>query len=169
MNWLRVFGFFANEDGDQGYMNSVSVWADEHNKTKELDALAGQYKNAWNDYHFAVKDSVNNLLGKYGDERVKGHATASVTMTNAIVNASTDKLYANYLADEATQGPTTSRERAAVSEAKRVVAALSIGSKGNSTWSIVEAVENAGLENKSFDEMSDADWQRLSKELKALS
>ena len=160
--------FYANEDGDQGYMNSVSVWSKENGKDDKLVSLERDYDRAHREYYDALKSSVNDMLGEYGDTKIKGHTTASYALTSSLLNSGTNGMYANYYISDISNKPYTKNERESVDKAKRIVALLNISSKGNKTWNIVEAVENVGLSDTNFEDMSDSDWAKLSKELSAL-
>lgn len=155
------------DDTDQGYMNSIGVWAKETGKDKVLNKLAKEESDAYKVMEDNVKSKVSDLLGKYGDKKIQGHATASSTMVNAIIN-SKDSYVSQYL-DDASWGPKTDSEKASVKTAKSIVAKLSIGKGKNRAWNLMKAVENCGLDDVDFRDMSDSDWRKLSNELSRLS
>lgn len=163
----RRINLTVNDDLDRGYMNSAAIWAKETGKTKALDQLATKERDSYNNVVRNVEKEVNNILGKYGNKKIEGHATAAPSMVNSILN-STETGGAAYYLEDVSYGPKTKSDNDAVKTAKNIVAKLSLRNGKNKAWHLIDAVENCGLSDKDFSDMSDSDWKKLSAELTRL-
>lgn len=159
--------FYSYEDGDQGRVNSLSIFTNETGKFDKAVNLMKKHSDAYDEYQKAGNDAVKEILGDYADmpatpTSIKGY-TVGKSMVDHMLNSDTKGLYQDYRAYEGTSWKNpTKEEKEAVDQAKKIVSKIDL-SKG--TWGIVEAVENAGLSDVDFKDMTDADWKKLNAEL----
>lgn len=163
--------FYANEDGDQGSWNSTAIYAVDKKIPKEtLNDLYKKQNDAKNNLHETLKQEASNLFGKYSDKQITGYATAGQSLAVQLLREfDKDRYVSHYFLSDAIEGyKWASDQKSTIRQAKSIIAKLGIADGKKSSWSIVEAVQNAGLSNKPFNQMTDADWLAISKELDKL-
>lgn len=164
----RDMWFYDCEDGDQGTINSRSLFTVMNNKVEEAHNLSKQINEAEDRYLETAKKATKELLGEYGDTPVYKIGKYSVADSIAEQMQWSDnrikKAWSLYEADEWTK--VTDSQKSSIDKAKAAIANLDFGKQG--AWNIVEAIENAGLSSTKFNEMTTADWLKINSELKKL-
>ena len=160
--------FYDCDDGDQGDINSRSLYVNINNKAKELRDLTKQIDAAEDRYLENAKKATKELLGEYGDTPM--YKTGDYSVSDSIAYQLRESIARKNeefgLREGNMMREVTDSQKSSIEKAKAAVANLDFGKQG--AWNIVEAIRNAGLSGTKFNEMTSADWLKINSELKKL-
>jgi len=154
---------YIYDDGDQGWSNSSSLYA-KYEKGADYGELSDLYEKL-NNNEQKTKDNINFLKKdpvlskvdeKYLEKIVNG--TTRGSLNSRLYNATEDSSGIN---DD---------EKNAYTESKKIAKKLesSCGARGSGWYYLNQAINNLGMGNISYKDLTDADWNRINDEVNKL-
>lgn len=159
----RAF-FYGIEDGDQGSINSRSVYAHLHGATDEVAQLASKY---WD-----LDTKAENMTREYMEARGMDSRDWQARWRTRRELFPEDSSWKVSDATEIYQGSSGDHEKIdkAIRDAQRIVANINFSKQGygGTAWVLYEAAEKSGLEGKNLSDMTNSDWVKLNAALKEI-
>lgn len=154
---------YAYDDGDQGNSNSSSLYA-KYEKDADYGELSNLYETLCNNEEM-IKDNINTLKKDRTLSKVKEEYLEDLVEHNnwSRINS---RLY-NATEDSSAKNDD---EKNAYTESKKIAKKLepSCGARGNGWYYLNQAINNLGMGNMSYKELTDADWDKINAEVNKL-